>query len=174
MTTLTTNRLILRPFHMGDATDLVRLINDYEVSKWLTPVSHPYSILEAHRFIAALSNPWRFAITSRATGALMGSIEIGSELGYWLGRAQWRQGYMSKAAQAVVDHWMGQYGDSLVSSYLLGNAGSKAILTALGFEQGNITLKYAQAQQKEVEVRTLTLTPARYHAHKAPRAIPRA
>lgn len=165
--TLTTNRLTLRPFQESDATGIVRLLNNFEVSKWLTRVSCPYSLMEAHWYIGALSNPWRFAITSRDTGTFMGCVEVGTEFGYWLGQPFWRQGYMSEAASAVVDHWLGQYGDTLVSSYFLGNIGSQSILTALGFEPREITCKFSKAQGKEVESRILTLTPTRYHAHKA-------
>jgi RimJ/RimL family protein N-acetyltransferase len=165
--TLTTNRLTLRPFRGDDAPDLVRLLNNYNVSQWLTRVRCPYSVIEAHWYIGALRNPWRFAITSRETGAFMGCVEVGTEFGYWLGQPFWRQGYMSEAANAVVNHWMGQYGDTLVSSYFLGNTGSQTILTALGFEPCEITYKFSKARDKEVKTRILTLTPMRYHAHKA-------
>lgn len=164
---LTTDRLILRPFRGDDAPDLVRLLNNFDVSQWLTRVSSPYSLMEAHWYIGALSNPWRFAITSRETGAFMGCVEVGAEFGYWLGQPFWRQGYMSEAANAVVDHWMGQYGDTLVSSYFIGNSGSQSILTSLGFEPREITYKFSKARDKEVQSRILTLTPMRYHAHKA-------
>ncbi|WP_298983022.1 hypothetical protein [uncultured Roseibium sp.] len=42
-----TGRLSLRPVLEQDLTDIVRLIEDYDVAKMLTTVPHPYALSDA-------------------------------------------------------------------------------------------------------------------------------
>lgn len=111
--TLTTPRLVLRPFHPADAAEVQRLANDREVSATTLRLPHPYPDGLAEAWIATHEDDWRrglaarFAITRE--GALAGAIGLEltpehdqGELGYWLGRAHWGQGYATEAAQAVV------------------------------------------------------------------------
>ncbi|MBU1136609.1 MAG: hypothetical protein ABIG37_02440 [Nanoarchaeota archaeon] len=48
---LKTDRLILRQIVEADAKDLVRQINNLEISKWLLTVPYPYAIKDADWFI---------------------------------------------------------------------------------------------------------------------------
>jgi len=53
-----TDRLRLRPVAATDRDELVALINDYEVSKWLTRVKYPYTASDFDEFlIYAGQNP---------------------------------------------------------------------------------------------------------------------
>lgn len=155
---LTTNRLILRPLTQEDAAPLTPLIADYEVSKWLTVVGHPYTIMEMHWFIASFPSPHRFGIEHRESGDLMGVISIEGHLGYWMGRRYWGHGFMPEAARAVVDNWFAQSDEPLRTSYFLENAKSQAVLRGLGFTDTRIGTAMCKAQGRELPCQFMELT----------------
>ncbi|NPA92850.1 MAG: GNAT family N-acetyltransferase, partial [Chloroflexi bacterium] len=112
--TLTTARLTLRPFTLADAAEVARLANDRAVAK-TTTIPFPYTETHAQKWIATHApaavrrERMIWAITTASDGRLMGAIELRfhtarhvGELGYWLGKAFWGQGYMTEAAQAVM------------------------------------------------------------------------
>ncbi len=113
--TLTTERLVLRPFTLADAPDVQRLAGAREVASPTQNIPHPYEDGMAEQWISthaeAFANDQRvsFAITQREDGALCGAIGLGinrphqhAEMGYWLGLPYWNRGYTSEAARAVV------------------------------------------------------------------------
>jgi RimJ/RimL family protein N-acetyltransferase len=78
--TLTTERLVLRPFARTDAADLQQLAGAYEVASTTLTIPHPYERAMAEDWIATHRAAFQrgeqvvVAITSGATGALMGAI----------------------------------------------------------------------------------------------------
>ncbi len=98
-----TERLLLRPPVPADAPAIARLVGDFEVSRWLAVVPHPYTLEDALEFIEHISGRWDRAITR--DGELIGVVGITTSLGYWLGQPFWGCGYMSEAAGALVDAW---------------------------------------------------------------------
>lgn len=127
-----TARLVLRPLDMADVEDMTRLIGDIEVSRWLTVVPHPYGFADARQFIGNIAGVWDYAI--EIDGEFAGVVGITNQLGYWLGRPYWRNGYMSEAVCAAVADWFENGGRNLASGYFVGNEGSKRILSGLGFK----------------------------------------
>ncbi len=127
-----TNRLRLRPLTLADVEDMTRLIGDIEVSRWLTVVPHPYGLADARRFIGNIAGTHDRAI--EIDGAFAGVVGLSDELGYWLGRLYWRNGYMSEAVSAAVASWFEEGGRNLNSGYFVGNEGSKRILSRVGFQ----------------------------------------
>lgn len=113
--TLTTPRLLLRPFTPADAPALITLAGDYEVARHTLNIPHPYDELEAQKWLAltqqhyAQGSSYPFAIELRATGALVGGCELvpeprygRAEAGYWLGRPYWGQGLATEAVAALL------------------------------------------------------------------------
>jgi len=115
--TLETARLILRPFRTDDAGDVQRLAGDRDVAYNTMLVPHPYEDGEAERWIGTHLETYEsgqgvtFAITRREDGALLGSIGLtifekhrSGELGYWLGKPYWNNGYTTEASRAVLQY----------------------------------------------------------------------
>jgi len=113
--TLTTARLILRPYALSDLAPLVRLAGAREVAATTLRIPHPYTEQDAKDFIAkcqASTEPeTRFAITRRTDGQFCGGVGLRldaehhhAELGYWLGVPFWGVGYATEAARAVLDY----------------------------------------------------------------------
>ncbi len=130
---IVTERLVLRRFQPADADAVVTLINDLDVARWLTKVPHPYSRTDAEQFIArhALTADRCFAVTRDED--LIGCMSIVGQLGYWFGQPYWGQGYATESARAVVADYFASTDEDLTSGYLDGSAGSRNVLTKLGF-----------------------------------------
>lgn len=165
---LETDRLILRPLTQTDAAPLTRLLNDFEVSKWLSRIPYPYGVIEMQWFIARLNSPYRFGIVHKGTGRIMGVIGIAEHLGYWLGQPHWRHGYMLEAAQAVVDHWFAHDGLSLASYHFVENAKSRAILKRLGFEDTQRMRQNCVARGEPREAQCMILTREAWSSRQSP------
>jgi RimJ/RimL family protein N-acetyltransferase len=115
--TLSTNRLILRSFHLDDAQDVQRLAGDRDIAAFTLLIPHPYEDGMAEEWIsthpADLKNDRSvcFAITLRHTGSLLGAIslnlqpdDIKAEMGYWVGKPYWNKGYCTEAARTVLTY----------------------------------------------------------------------
>ncbi|HEX9058018.1 MAG TPA: GNAT family N-acetyltransferase [Ktedonobacterales bacterium] len=114
MQTLATERLVLRPFELTDATVVEALAGDVEVAR-TSNVPHPYPVGGARAWItaeleaAAHGLRESFAIVRCADGQLVGCMMLGlapahrrAALGYWIGRPFWGQGYATEAGARVV------------------------------------------------------------------------
>jgi [ribosomal protein S5]-alanine N-acetyltransferase len=113
--TLTTARLVLRPYTMRDAPAAHAFVADREVASTTAAIPHPYPEGAAEAWIATHAQRHEageaviLAITLRETGELVGSIEIRlvpahkrAELGYWIGRPHWGRGYATEATDALL------------------------------------------------------------------------
>jgi len=112
---LCTPRLVLRRFALADAPDVQRLAGERDIARYTLSIPHPYADGMAEQWIGshderlASGQGTAFAITLRSGGLLIGAIglEINqehhrAELGYWIGKPYWGQGYCTDAARAVV------------------------------------------------------------------------
>ncbi|MDY7109802.1 MAG: GNAT family N-acetyltransferase [Planctomycetota bacterium] len=112
-----TDRLILRPFTVDDAPDVQRLAGDRAVADTTLLIPHPYpdglaeDWITTHRPVFQAGEGAVFAITRRDDGALVGAIGLSitpahqrAEMGYWVGRPYWNQGYATEAAAAALDY----------------------------------------------------------------------
>jgi [ribosomal protein S5]-alanine N-acetyltransferase len=116
---LVTKRLILRPLKKSDAKDIVDNINDLNITKWLLIVPYPYKLKDAKSWIKQNTEKWKkrekddygFGIELKGEKKIIGGIGLHkvrksqgkAEVGYWLGRKYWRNGYGSEALKAVLD-----------------------------------------------------------------------
>ncbi len=112
---LLTERLVLRSLTLEDAADVQRLAGEYDVAATLSNMPHPYEDGMAEEWIHSCYDKYEkdeslnFAITSRTDKHLMGGIELRldrknkkGEIGYWIGKLYWNQGYATEAARAIV------------------------------------------------------------------------
>ena len=113
--TLETARLMLRPFTSADAPEVKRLAGDRAIASTTLSIPHPYEDGMAEAWIVTHRKEYEsgklanFAIVLRSDGALVGAIGLkivaehsNAELGYWIGKPFWNQGYATEAAEAVL------------------------------------------------------------------------
>ncbi len=158
-----TERLLLRPGWAEDAPALSRAIGEEAVVRNLARAPWPYALGDAERFLAlpqAVTRP-RFLIFLRDCATLIGGIGLNdtdggetAELGYWLGRAHWGQGYATEAGRAVV----ALADDSLrlpklKASHALDNPASGRVLRKLGFGPNGLGRLHSLARGQEMDVR---------------------
>lgn len=112
---LLTERLVLRSLTLEDAADIQRLAGDRDVASTVLRIPHPYEDGMAEEWIRSCSEAYQneeainFAITLEAERNLIGTIGLEleeeherAELGYWIGKSYWNQGYATEAAKAVI------------------------------------------------------------------------
>lgn len=139
-----TERLILRPLRPGDAPRMAELANDRGVAANLSTMPHPYGEAQARAFLAGCADAdWaesaRFAIEHREAGFIgtLGFERKGAvlpELGYWLGRPYWGQGYATEAARAALVWAHRDWGRKAVAAgHFADNPASGEVLMKAGF-----------------------------------------
>ena len=146
---LQTERLKLRLVRQADSADFHRLINDWDICRKLPEAPFPYPDDLAARWIAAAVADWtagraqQFAVTLLADGRMIGCAGLrlaeggeSAELGYWIGRRYWRQGYGLEAARRLTAWGLAELRIRDVTATVAeDNEGSIAILLRAGFVQ---------------------------------------
>ena len=138
-------RLLLRPPWPEDWEQVLRGIADEGVVRNLARAPWPYSADDARKFVKLSIDPMfpRFLITRARDAALIGCIGIDLtegpngqdvEMGYWIARPYWGQGFATEAGRAVIEVAASLGHDRLVASHFLDNPASGTVLQKLGFE----------------------------------------
>ncbi|MBQ2252933.1 MAG: GNAT family N-acetyltransferase [Clostridia bacterium] len=145
--TITTERLLLRPWRENDAADLYRWAKDPLVGP---PAGWPpHESEEASRAIISgvLSSPETYAVCLKEDARAIGSIglKFGAatdlteradecELGYWIARPFWGRGLIPEGARALLSHAFETLGVRAVwCGYYDGNEKSRRVQEKLGF-----------------------------------------
>jgi RimJ/RimL family protein N-acetyltransferase len=115
---LVTDRLLLRSFAPADAPEVQRLAGEYDVASASLAIPYPYPDGVAEAWIATHRPGFEkgmhavYAVTLPPEGSLVGAaglVEVNrrhgrAELGYWVGKPYWGQGYATEAARAVIEY----------------------------------------------------------------------
>ena len=135
-------RLFLRPGWPEDWSELLTAINDPGVVRNLATAPWPYTMADAMEFAAREQEkllPHFFVTLPAAQGArLIGSIGLGRdggevELGYWIAREWWGQGYATEAVRAVLRLAAALGHSRLVAGHFADNPASGRVLAKAGF-----------------------------------------
>lgn len=162
---LETERLTLRTPSLRDARVVAKVLNNFNISKWLTMVPFPYGITDAEWFIseAAKGNFKVYFIWQQDT--LIGAMGVDDGLGYWLAQDHWGKGYATEAGQVVLTHHFGTTDAYKIrASYFEGNDASCNVLTKLGFVEVDKDVHFSKARVAHVSVRNMELTRDRWNA----------
>ncbi|HWE98722.1 MAG TPA: GNAT family N-acetyltransferase [Caulobacteraceae bacterium] len=162
-----TRRLTLRAPRMAEAVRIAALADDFELASMTTGVPHPCLPQHAEDFIARglRAEPQRerlFAIDAAGQGAI-GVIGLhpndagATEVGYWLGRAYWGQGYMTEALEGALDWAAREWGRRrIVSGHFADNEASAAVLIKAGFlYTGDVLLRRSMARDAPTPTRMM-------------------
>ncbi|OAN43718.1 NTP pyrophosphohydrolase [Magnetospirillum moscoviense] len=144
-TALATARLRLRPFTHTDAPRLAAVLDDWDMAKYTANIPHPYHETDAHAFILLqeqrrqLGQGAGLALERTTDKQVIGAIGFtmdpdgSAELGYWVAREAWGQGYATEALRRLIRHlfadlgiarlWAMVHPDNPASKTVLGKAG---------------------------------------------------
>lgn len=155
-----TERLLLRPSWPEDAGQLYRAIADEGIVRNLAKAPWPYTEHDAAWFAALEHSEMfpNFMLMLRTDGApkLIGSCGLGelngeAELGYWIARPYWGNGFAAEAAKAVIDIARVLGHRKLVSGHFTDNPASGRVLRKVGFRPlGRIENRYSVARRQRV------------------------
>lgn len=159
-----TRRLVLRRFRRGDADALVALLNNLDVARWLTRVPHPYRPEHACDFIDNVAEKSADAFAVSRDDQVIGGVSTGEQLGYWIGQPFWRNGYVTEAAQAMITRFFNRRDGILHSGYHVGNKGSCAVLTKLGFLPTDQRQAMVLSLGCETTIQNMSLSRTRWEA----------
>ncbi|MBA2416288.1 MAG: GNAT family N-acetyltransferase [Geodermatophilaceae bacterium] len=120
---VSTHRLLLRPFRVDDAEAVCQACQDEDIQRWVVAVPSPYTLDDARHFVSELAWEERrtgtglqFAVAERGSGRVAASVglmrlraSIGAEIGYWV--APWARGhgYAAEATDALAG-WAFRHG----------------------------------------------------------------
>jgi RimJ/RimL family protein N-acetyltransferase len=137
-----TNRLKLRRLRISDAQRIAQFCDDPGVGRNLAMTPLPYLPIAAEGWIlinaarASRGTDFVYAVELPGEG-LIGAIGAhgrggdGFEMGYWLGRPYWGQGFATEAATAFVSE-ASKLG-ALEAGHFVDNPASGRVLTKVGF-----------------------------------------
>jgi ribosomal-protein-alanine N-acetyltransferase len=149
---LQTVRLRLRPLALSDAREIQLLAGDVSIADTTLNIAHPYPDGLAEEWISSHPAQYEqeraatFAVALKETDTLIGVAGLGStkrfrraELGYWITKQLWNQGYATEAAKAVIEFGFGQLAlHKIEANHLIRNPSSGKVMRKLGFEQEGI------------------------------------
>jgi RimJ/RimL family protein N-acetyltransferase len=139
-----TRRLVLRALDAQDAPRLAELAGDWDIVRMTGRMPHPYTLEDAEKFVAivAAQDPRRdatFVLEHDGDGPIgvMGFFhdsEPYPEIGYWVGKPFWGQGFATEALEAALD-WarLGWNKRAVAAGHFADNPASGRVLTKAGF-----------------------------------------
>ncbi|WP_308219905.1 bifunctional GNAT family N-acetyltransferase/(deoxy)nucleoside triphosphate pyrophosphohydrolase [Roseomonas populi] len=163
---LQAGQLVLRALRAGDAPQLHRLVNDWEVARMLARVPFPYPRELADEWIASTraqieaGTAWHLAV--ERDGALVGCVGLTTtrdaprhaEIGYWVGRRHWGQGIGPEAAGRLARWALANLDlDVIHASVLEENKRSAAVLARIGFLEDGMAEQDFTARNARLPVR---------------------
>ena len=179
MSSLETDRLLLRPPAAADAAFLTSGLGDFAIAKNLSTAPHPYSEADAAEFIArvtkarAMGEGWCYVIVVKATDTPVGCCGLHLkdgrvELGYWIAQPFWNQGYASEAARRLLAFGFGVVkAEAVEAGWFHDNAASGRVLAKLGFAATHVEPWPCRARGEAVLCNRAVLTRANFGRKKA-------
>lgn len=156
---ITTERLVLRPHKITDATAIAESLGDFKVARMLARVPQPYDRQDALDWLvphaSGILPDWTLAIT---TGDDIHIGMVGLEprrgqwrLGYWLNRLYWDRGYMTEAVAATLERFFRRMPEAQVfSGAFADNLASLNVQKKLGFTIVDANQLFSLSRNRQV------------------------
>ncbi|NOZ60756.1 MAG: GNAT family N-acetyltransferase, partial [Calditrichaeota bacterium] len=151
-----TERLILRGFELSDAAAVRELVDDIEIARTTCHIPHPYTAEMAQEWISGHQKNFEdgisieLAITLKSSKEIIGAIGISSidrenekaEIGYWIGKKFWNQGYCSEAAKKIVEYCFEDLKlNRVYALHFAGNPVSGRVMEKIGMRKEGVLRK---------------------------------
>lgn len=177
---LTSKRIIMRPPSYDDVPAIEKHLSDFEVTRMLAMVPHPYDPAMARQYVTAsiglndslAGKKWCIEID----GELAGNFAVKPpeektglhSVGFWLGRPYWGKGYMTEALELVLTWgFENQMWEGIGSGVFEDNPASIALHKRLGFVEVERNIFSSLARGEPVPHIELLLTRDAWHNRQA-------
>jgi RimJ/RimL family protein N-acetyltransferase len=160
----------LRPPEQKDVPFIASLMNEWEVVKNLSRPPYPYREDDAREFLSRQeegrikATDFVFAVVRKSDDAFLGASgvhlrENGFELGYWLGKPYWKQGYATEAAGEVLAFaFRNLRADRVWAGWFHDNPASGHVLRKLGFRPDGADERNCLARGHSVYCNLVTMS----------------
>jgi RimJ/RimL family protein N-acetyltransferase len=144
--TLTTERLLVRPFVLADAQAVYEACQDPDI-QFYTPTPSPYRLADAEKWVGetaprawATDEDYNLGAFRLDDGAFVGAYCLTRkdpglyELGYWAAKEQRGRGFSTEAARALCEWGFATLAPHRIEWWAMaGNTASRALAESLGF-----------------------------------------
>jgi len=155
-----TERLVLRRPDAADAPRLACWLRDLQVSRMTANVPHPYPPVAAEGWVMLaraqrrLGRSFAFVIHLPGEGVIGGvgvhPGEEASEVGYWIGRPFWGEGFATEALRGLVAE--AKHLGDLEAGHFVDNPASGRVLEKAGFVYtGEVVKRFSLARGEKVD-----------------------
>ena len=158
---------MLRQFRAADAQRIHELVNDKQLAHGTHHIPHPYPVGAAEEWLTEHAELVRrgesavFAVCQQGTQAstdskespqLIGTVGLAissfdhqAEIGYWVGRDYWGQGFCTEAVSAVIDYGFETLGlHRIFAQHIARNSASARVLEKTGFSKEGVLRQHAR------------------------------
>jgi len=153
--TIETERLLLRPFTIDDSGEVARMAGEWIMAE-TSNLPHPYTTEDAQDWISTHERFFdrheavQLAVTRKIDGVLVGSVSLESlfenhqaELGYWIGREHWNNGYATESSLAIMNYGFKTFNLIRIHAcHLTRNGGSARVLEKIGMKLEGVSPKH--------------------------------
>ena len=153
---LKTERLVLNYPERSDIPDIVQMLNEPDYSSHTLGLPYPYTPKDAEFWLGLAQkgleqkDKFVFAVRLQESGKIIGGIDISlvpkhrrGEIGYWLGKNYWNQGYMTEAGKAVIRFGFEELSlKRIYASHFSTNPASGRVMQKIGMEKEGFLKAY--------------------------------
>ena len=147
-----TKRLFLRSFELSDGPRIKELAGDKAIADKTISIPLPYENGMAEKWIAThlpgfeAGELVECAIVLNSIQKLIGAIGLSinksfnrAELGYWIGKEYWNQGFCTEAAEAIVEYSFHKLElNKVTSNHFTRNPSSGRVMKKIGMQKEGI------------------------------------
>jgi len=163
---LITDRLLLRPFKLSDAKSVQQKAGTKEIANTTLNIPHPYPDGAAEKWISTHQPKFEsgelinYAITLKETRELIGAVGLvvtkrfnHAELGYWIDKNRWGNGYATEAAKALLDYGFNTHGlHKIFAEHITRNPASGKVMKKLGMKKEGVLKEHVQKSNRYEDI----------------------
>jgi RimJ/RimL family protein N-acetyltransferase len=183
---LVTERLLLRPFTLADAPTVKKLAGDKAVAAMTLNIPHPYEDGMAEEWIGTHRQSFQegkeavFAITLKEitlkeNDALIGAIGLTitqeherAEMGYWIGKPYWGNGYCTEAARESLKFAFEQVKLARIqATHFIHNPASGRVMEKIGMTREGCLRQYVKKWGDSIDIKMYAILRTEYETQQA-------
>jgi len=161
MAVIKTERLTIKSPELKDVDAMVALVNNWEITKWLSNVPYPYLQSDGIDFVKRskqkheTGSSYNYLVFFQ--DALVGGVGLSLQengiynLGYWVGKQYWGQGIATEVCCSILAFAFNDLKQTKIQAgYFEGNDASANVLKKLGFVHMATKKLFSISQNKDM------------------------
>ena len=163
---LETKRILLRPFELSDGPRVKELAGDKAIADTTLNIPHPYQDGMAEEWILTRQSKFQAgesvncAIILKSIQELIGAIGLiidkrfnRAELGYWIAKEYWNQGYCTEASKAILKYGFLELDlHRITATHIISNPASGKVMEKIGMKKEGVLREHVIKWDKYEDV----------------------